>query len=218
MTMFAPLVAVPQLETAAVDQLRAWLPAYVAEVERQMGLDARFIELPRSYQSASQQDVLPEEQSPAILVVSPGTDGDPERINDMTNPDAISYASWFQLSVVAGVHSVDEVSARALAGYYAAAIRGVMVQRPTIDGFTRGTVWSGEEIYGNPDTARNRSRAACVVHFRTRVEGLVTPGAGPTQADLPPDDPYAPWPDMPVVRTVDVVYENVIANINGTGG
>lgn len=192
--MYGPLFVPEDLEKAVRDLLVTWLPSYFYEVERQQGIEPNKIARPKTYLTSVEADAFPGEEFPVIIVVAPGTVGDPERLNGG------KYASWYQVTVACLVQTPNEVSTRALASYYAAAVRGAVLQHGSISGTVSGTDWLGEEYEG---TDRNRTRAAMLVHFRVKVEEIVDPQNGPKTP--PPEVP----PGWTTVQEVSVDVEPI---------
>lgn len=193
---FGTLFAIPNLERNMLDLISGWLPTYLAEVERQNDLAPGTLARPEFYGTSVVGDLHPGEKLPAIIVVSPGTEGEPAQEQGAT------WAAWYQATVVALVQAPAETNVRALAGMYAAAIRGVVMQHGSIGGVADGVKWMGEEYQGEPAADRNRTRGAVLIHFRVKVTNIVDGQGGPSGD--PPDDPLADMPDLPIVQTVEI--------------
>lgn len=201
MTVFGNLLTKKEVEDSVLEHLQLWLPTYLAEVERQKALDPGFIATPVFWSNTPQQsfDFLGEQKTPAILVMSPGLAGKPAREGDGT----------MRASYVIGVGAV--VSARSqgetndLASYYAAAIKGLMVQKVPA-AMSAGPVWQGitweDEGYDDLPGADSRSLASCRLLFTLDFRGVVTTLGGPASPD-PLDPVSTPWPDNLTVRDPD---------------
>lgn len=202
MTQFGPIVTGPHVEMAVTETLKTWLSTYLAEVEDQAGFDRGYLGRPRSWATTIENDTWPAEQLPAILVISPGTDGEPVQ-------DESGYSAWWNVSVAAIVQGPTEASVRRNAGFYAAAIRACLVQQKSLGDFAESVDWFGEGYEGASADGSNRNRAqgAGLVHVRVKVEG-VTQIFGPT---TPPANPLDPLPNLPTVGTthLTVVSEPV---------
>jgi hypothetical protein len=194
---FGKLFVPATVENAMLDLLRTWLPIYLAEVERQNDIEPCTIARPRSFATSVENDLEPAEQLPAIIAIAPGTVQAPER-------EAEDWRAWYQLTIVALVMTPEEVSTRTLAGYYAAAIRGAVLQHPSLDGTVEGVWWDGEEFQGEPGGDRNRTRGAALVHFRVKVPNIVSTATGPIDAEVVAD-PCDDYPPITTVQTVDIV-------------
>jgi len=190
-TEYGRLFVPEDLERAVRDLLETWLPSYFYEVERQQEVAINRIARPKSYLTSVEVDHFPGEELPAIIVVAPGTVGEVERTE-------AGYAAWYQVTIACAVQTPNELSTRALAGFYAAAVRGAVLQHASIGGFVTGTAWLGEEYEGEPGRQRNRTRGAAMVHFRMRIDGIVDPQNGPK---VPPAEVPADWP---IVQEIEV--------------
>jgi hypothetical protein len=193
---FGQIVVHTQVEKAMLALLEEWLPTYLAEVERQNDIEPCSIARPKSYATSVEADLNPAERMPAIIAVSPGTTGEPTREGDQ-------WDAWFQITVVALVMTPEEMSTRDMCGFYAAAIRSLVLQHASLGSdLVVGTVWDGEEYQGEPGDQRNRTRGAALVHFRVKIGNLVDRSRGPLIADV--DNPCDPVPEISTVQTVEI--------------
>lgn len=192
---YGPLFVPADAEKAMLALLEAWLPSYLAEVERQHDLEPGILARPKFYGTSVEADHHPGEELPAIIVVAPGTDDAP-----MQEQGGV-WSAWYQATVVAMVMTPNEIAVRELAGYYAAAIRGAVLQHASIGGIADATWWLGEEFQGEPGAQRNRTRGACLVHFRIRITGVVDSARGPATPNDDPLDAYPGWPNVQLVET-----------------
>jgi hypothetical protein len=194
---FGPLFTPRTIERAMLTLLETWLPIYLAEVERQNGIDPCSIARPRLYVTSVEADLDPGEQLPAIVAVSPGTTEAPMREDG-------AWSAWFQCSIVALVMAPEEMFVRDLAGYYAAAIRGAVLQHAGLGvDQVEATWWDGEEYQGEPGDQRNRTRGAAIVNFRVKVRDVVSTETGPLDPAAVAD-PCDPFPAITTVQEVDI--------------
>jgi len=200
---FGPLFVPASLERSMLTLLETWLPVYLAEIERQNDLATCTIARPRSYATSVEADLEPGEQLPAIIAISPGTIAAPER-------EADEWTAWWQLTVVALVMTPAEISTRELAGMYAAAIRGVVLQHAGLDNaLVEATWWDGEEYQGEPGSDRNRTRGAALVNFRVKIgRGIVDTTAGPVSMGAVADPCTDEFDPPATVQTVHVDVES----------
>jgi hypothetical protein len=192
-TLFVPAT----IERAMLDLLKTWLPIYLAEVERQIGIEPCTIARPRFYATSVEADHMPGEQLPGIIAVSPGTSENPTREDG-------AWAAWFDCTIVALVMTPEELTTRELAGYFAAAIRGAVLQHAGLGvDQVETTWWAGEEYQGEPGDQRNRTRGAALVHFRVKVRDVISTETGPLDPEAVADacDPYPP---ITTVQEVDI--------------
>jgi hypothetical protein len=206
-TLYESIVSASDLESALLSQLRRWLPDYLAEVERQHDMPVGAIPLPRSYVVSSELEKMPEDQTPAVLVRSPGTLEPPE-------PDGRgSYSVRFTID--AGVHlSARGDHALRLARLYTSAVRALLVQQQLLDELderiiVRRVDWLGER-YGELDSIDDRTVCTGAVVLAYDLVDVVTRGAGPLEPTHPPTPPgETPPPDSPAWPTAATVDADI---------
>lgn len=204
MSPVGPIITDDMVEDAVVSHLKTWLPSYLAEVEDAVpGVERGFYKRPpgSSYTTRADFDKWPEEMLPAIVVVSPGIDDDP--VKDGRG----NIRAQFQIGVVAVVSSTDQVATRRYAYRMGAAIRGVLIQKPSLgqafNGAVRGIDWVGSRNNELPDSgSADRSIWACQQLFIVEVDGLLSKRGG-LRNPLDPDTNYAPEPGDPTVDNVN---------------
>lgn len=197
MTIFGQLKHGGLVEDAALATLKDWMPAYVAELERQTGRTARSLPQIRSWVLRPEFEYWPEDlQTPAIVVVSPGLAGE----RPTKTGDGYYRASW-SLGVAAVCEASTQEATRELARVYAAAVRGCLLQRRSLEGAMRITDWV-DESYDDIPTEKRRTIAAGMNVFTVEMEQVVSVAEGPRGA--PPLDPYLDPGDWPVVETAEV--------------
>lgn len=196
-TAFGRLVAASDVEAGVVSQLRKWLTTYLAEVDRQQRQDVGTLPQARSYTISSDAERMPEDQTPAVGVVSPGT-SDPPR------PDGMgSFVARWQIDVWAQLSARGNTYALRLARLYALALRGVLVQQQMLDGLdVRRIDWLGER-YDELDSIDDRTVCVARVSLAVEVCDVTTRHAGPLEPLLPPE--AVPGPDSPTWPTADTV-------------
>lgn len=201
MTIFGNILTKKEVEDSVLEHLQLWLPTYLAEIERQKNLGTDFIAPPVYWSTTFQQgfDFMGEQKTPAILVMSPGINGKPAREGDGT------MRAGFTVGIGAVVSAREQDETNALATYYAAAIRALMVQKVPA-AMSDGAVWHGstweDEGYDDLPGADSRSLASCRLLFTLDFRGVVTTLAGPASPD-PLDPSSTPWPEGLTVRDPD---------------
>ena len=199
MTLYESIVAASDLETGVLAQLRRWLPDYLAEVERQHAEPVGGLPLPRSYVVSSELEKMPEDQTPAVLVRSPGT---------LEPPEADGRGGYLaRFSLDAGVHLSARGNTHALrvARLYTSAIRALLVQQQLLDDLdmrlvVRRVDWLGER-YGELPSIDDRTVCTGVVVLAYTLVDVVTRGAGPLEPSV---QPPLVSPEWPTAETVDV--------------
>lgn len=204
-TIFKPIITRQEVELRVTNTLKDWIDTYLAEVERQNGLDVRQLPRPRSYSRRNEFDHWPEEQIPAVIVVSPGLVGRP-----VANGSGEFRGQW-GVGVAVIAEGQDVNNTRDLVGYYTAAIRALILQRPSLGGFAMGVTWEDERYDDISDIDVGRTLASGQVVFQVEVEGIVSTKAGPVTPDTPPVDPPPVSPTWPIATqvTADVELEDL---------
>lgn len=189
-----------------IDILKKWMPTYIAELERQIGWSRKPIPSPRSWTTRTRFTHYPEDQLPQCIVVSPGL-ADPPKKSD----GGMFTAEW-SVGVGVIVSAKDEASTKALARFYAACVRAIMIQHQSLDNKANGVIWydeSYDDIEDEEDTARNL--CAGTGYYRVRVEDVVTWPGGPRTPMSPipsgDDNPgESRWPDPDPVGQPGIDY------------
>jgi len=197
-SIFGRIVLPQHVRAAVAETIGAFAADYLAEIERAEELPPKTLPLPRSYVTRvdDRLENWPENQLPAVIVMSPGTGAQPS-----VDSEGEYRARWaVNVAVVASANTEDATSD--LAGYYAGAVRALLVQQGTLRGFASGTIWKGER-YGDLPADAGRTLATSIEVFEVSVEDVVTRGEGPRK---PSEEPYEEtnWPD---VARVDVDLE-----------
>lgn len=204
-SIFGQVLTRSNLEDAVVALLRKWMDTYLAEVERQNGIPVRTLPRPRSIERRNAFEHWVEEQLPSLVVVSPGTVGPPRKRGGG------SYVAEWAVGIAAIAGGKDANSTRDLVDLYTAAVRMLILQRPSLEGFAIGATWEDEHYDDIADSDVGRTMASGQVVFQITVEDLVFANAGPITPDDPPTTPPDTSPTWPIVDTVhlDVELEGV---------
>lgn len=200
MSVFGSIVTIDQVKRAVVEHVDRWIETYLAEIERQNGLDPRTINQPASYITVDDEGLnkWPEDQLPCVVVMCPGTSDTPR-----STSEGVSAAFVVNIAVI--VSSITAKDTSEVASYYGAAVNALMVQNQSLGGFAAGTVWRGVRLDDlAPDDGR--TIAAVTNVFAVGVENVVQTGSfGLTE---PPEDPYdVPDFETPESITVEVEQE-----------
>jgi hypothetical protein len=203
-SLFGRLVGAHHVESAVVLVLADWLHTYLAQVERVSGEEVGSIARPRSIRISGQVDTMPEDQTPAVIVRSPGLvevpvhDGDGE------------YSAAFEIEVgtivtAKGVKDNGSPRALRLARMYALAIRGVLVQQSDPDLILYHRDWQDEK-FDLLDSIDDRTICVSRVVFRITVPQTVQFGQGPLEPEQAPAQPAPQWP---IAQTAEVTVTKV---------
>jgi hypothetical protein len=191
--------------------LQDFLVAYIAEVERQDGLEARTIPEPRSYAiGADIDEKRPEHALPSVWVLIPGLDG------ETTRRSKGFHDATFALAVGAYVTTTNAQDTKLLLDQYARAVREcVLREAPRIirdSGYGSATVNWTDETYGEGEIRQSRTLGVYVGAFPLTVENVAQAGVSPFPAG-PPADPYTPPPGLVTITEADaeIVKEPIVS-------
>jgi hypothetical protein len=205
--IFLPIKDGSQLESAVMEHLAAWMPVYLRELEVQRGWpDDQHLPNIRSYVTFSNFDHFDEQQLPSAVVSSPGLSAPPRMEGSGT------YTAIWSVNVTVIVSAKDQVSTNTLAKMYAAAVRGVMVQKPSLGGFSVGVVWKNESYTDLGSSDGERTFAVGSGQFDVTVDEVINKMGGPRtypSAD-PPDPATQPGSQWPDAQEVDVDVEKEV--------
>lgn len=195
MSVYGTILSGAQVEQAAIDHLQAWMPAYIAELERQHGRAPRSMTLPRAWKRSNEDfDVWPEAQLPAVILISPGFAGAPTKEGDGT------YTATYGLAIGVLLNADKQQTANDNVKLYAAAISAAMVQHPSLGGVATGLLWT-DLGYADVPTNYLKIGAAARLSFEVQVRGILNASKGPS---APPVDPYQDAGNRPTVLTTDL--------------
>ncbi|MCU1616985.1 MAG: hypothetical protein JWO98_4525 [Frankiales bacterium] len=187
-----PFVGPSHVRRAVLANLATWAPFYVGEAIRQTGLElpgfTDFVNEP--YNNAPTTIV----EAPRYVVACPGTLDRPSRRGDGT------YIATWDVQIALWMWGGDYQETEDNLGYYAIAIRELMLQQPSLGGFAKSIEWRGER-YAQVDATAFRTWGQAVVLFGVQVDGVVSAYAGPS---TPPLDPTAPPVPAPPVQSTSV--------------
>jgi hypothetical protein len=188
--VFGRIVHKAQVERAALATLSTWNSTYLTEMEIQDDR-ANPLERPR-FMVVQSIAKFAEDAPPLIMVVSNGLAGRPQR-----EGQGIYRATW-KLATVALASAKDEASSNELAGLYLAAVKALLVQKPSLDGFAESVVWVDEDYDRVPIGEKRRMIAAAYAEFEIEIRDVLTADAGPLEPDG--DHPQ----DWGVVRSTEL--------------
>ena len=172
-SLYGRLIAGVDVEEAFKARVDARLDYYLAEVERQHGLEVGALERPRAYVD---DERFPEDQTPAIVVKSPGTTERP------TADGQGRFAVRFELEVEA--HLTAAAGSMRLAKLYTLALRALALQQPSP--LFMGVDWVSER-YRRAELVGGRTYSVGVLALEVQVHEVTDRWAGP------PDEPG--WPE-----------------------
>lgn len=188
MTIFGQVVTNLDVEAALAGTIKLWLPDYLAEVGEQKGYARGSLPMFRSYVPAVTLDRFDEDQIPSCVIIVPGTLDQPQ------NRQGAANARW-SAGIGCIVSGKDREGTRKLASTYTAAVRTLLLQKPSLGGFAQGLVWMSERYDALPEVAGEiRTFGAGVLQFGVDVNAVSKLVGGPMQPTVSPTAAPADWP------------------------
>lgn len=194
---FGLIISAPIVREAVEAFIKPWVPAYLHEVARQMGRDTVPPTI-RSWVPATEIESFPSDQLPLGIVLVPGLAETPVK-------KSTGYNTSWVLNVAVVVNGQDRPGVLALAGLYAAAIRALLIQHPSMGGLAVGYTWL-DERYEELSPDGERTMAACQVIGVLHVDRVVQVDRGPLV--VPPDPALRP-DDWPTATTADATVHHL---------
>lgn len=198
MSIFKHIFVAHELEVAALETLRIWMPTYLQEIETQIGPTRGLIPAPRTYTTRNEFTTFPEDQMPICVVVSPGLAGEPYAEGNGT------MSGWFSLGIGVLASASTEEDTNFLSKVYAAAVRAIMLQKSDLGNVCCGIEWADESYDDIPDESQERTIRAAQWVGRAQIDNLVTRGAGPVG---PPDPETQPGMDWVIAETGSITLQ-----------
>jgi hypothetical protein len=194
MSLFGALLPSLQVERAAYTTLKTWMRDYLGEVCVQDGLARNFLQVPKSYPTASQFGKA-EDQLPSVGIHVPGLSEAPYQ-----NHDGEFWTKW-RLEVGALVSANSQINTDRMSKLYGAAIFGCLMQHPSLGGVATHLSWLTED-YGITDTSKDRSLAFAVLTFEVEVRTGRSSFGGPSTPTNPTSTVPVDYGDWPTVSSV----------------
>ena len=197
-TAIGKVVSGHEVEAAAIAVLKKWSSTYIAYFERQTNREVGSLPRIRAYTTTPVFDKWPEDQLPAVVLISPGISAPPL-------PDGSGlYRASFALAVAVVVSTANLADTAELTKLYVAALRTCIIQHQSLEGFAQGVDWL-DENYDNLPFEDNRSLGAGQANFGVEVGSLSRRWNGPT---TPWDEEVTDTlPTDPVIQTADVTTQ-----------
>lgn len=192
MSIVGNIVTGNQVASAAVAWINTWFSTYLAELEEADATRDRMdLARPFSVQVNTERNKFSEDRLPAIICVCPGLAERPVK-----DGEGKFRAKWI-LGVACVVKGRDRQTTDEICSMYTAAVRTLLVQKPSLGISGRGVEWVDED-YDELDSDDRRTLKAGLLTFWVEVGDVVTAGIGPV-GDTPPVPPSDPLPDWPTV-------------------
>lgn len=196
-SIFGPVVSGWDVGQWVLAVLKRWSGTYLSEYERQHGIAAGTLPRIRAWRAAQTFNKWPEDQLPAIAVISVGFAEPPRR------DGRGSYAAKFLFSVGAIASARTEEKTWELCHAYLTAHRDLLLQRPSLEGRAASLRLLADDYNAQP-YEDNRSIGSANTGLEILVEDIARANAGPVTPEDPLVPDTTPWPDDPDVATYDV--------------
>jgi hypothetical protein len=196
---YGRILGADDVHDAMLAHLKAWTPAYIAEVARQAGLAPDALPAFRDWDVLPEASARAEHRLPSCVVTSQGMD---EALED---GDGVMSGRWM-VTASAYASARTSVETQRLVARYAKAIRAAVMQHRSLGGFAYDVACVGEGYADEPlDSERpdHGVLGGASVVFAIRVDAITKTFAGPLE---PPADPLTVPADDPQA-TVFIVDE-----------
>lgn len=199
-TIFDRIVIGSDVENWMLAHLQKWSATYLAEAERQHGIAAGTYQRVRQWTIASAFEKWPEDQLPAVVLVSPGLAERP-----LKNGAGVYRARW-SIGVSCICSAATMKAAHDMAMVFVGAHRTLLEQKPKLADGVRAIDWLDERY---DDLAFDDTRALYAGQVTTTVEvdDVLNASAGPVTPSEPIQPTTDPYPLWPRVQVVDVDVE-----------
>lgn len=174
--------------------IEEFLEDYLAEYERQNGLDPKTIPPFKTYSQVNEFRNWASDETPVCVIVSPGMNGKASKKGDGT------YTGQFVLGVAAIVQSRNRDATNKLSRAYGAILRQLLVQQPGMQDLASGNTWEDEK-YNDVPESEDRAQASSQVLFTVEIPGIVDSRKG---IIAPSENPYELDPEAPLAKEVNI--------------
>ncbi len=194
MSDFGPITTVNTVDNAVAATLRTWLAHYIAHVADQDNVDRPAT--PDNYTITTDLASYPEKGLPAVVIVSPGLTDTPGNLS------GAARGNW-TIGVCVVAQGRNETEVRTHVGVYAAAVRGALLQHPSLGGVALGVTLIDEAL-DQVGFDERRTMQACKLVFDVETHLANLQG---------PIDPPAAVGDPPVADPTATIHEETITTI-----
>jgi hypothetical protein len=201
-TAYGRIVAGVDVELALLELIQTWLPDYLAEVCRQRERAPDDLPTPRAWVVSSDVEKMPEDQTPAVIVASPG-------MTDAPRADGLgSYVARWRIGIAVHLSARGNALSLRLVRLYIAAVRALVVQQQALDGLDLRRIDWLDERYDTLPSIDDRTVCTALVELAVEVADVTTRHAGPLAPILPAtpngETPSTTSPTWPSAELVEV--------------
>lgn len=180
-----------------------WLLTYLYEIARRSGEEFDELKPFRSWRVSTELEKMPEDQSPALIIVNQGLSDNPVK-RGSNRPGQSFYATWaYQFGCLASAKGKKVNAApRAirLSQMYCMAVRLILIQKRDDEGMLGMLDWM-DESYDGLDSEDDRTICLSHTDFWVNIPAAATWANGPME---PVPDPIPDSPVWPIVVSADV--------------
>jgi hypothetical protein len=197
------MISASEIEEAAIETVKFWLPTYCAEMERRLSLRKGTLIAPQNYTNRNSFDTVEGEKTPKIVVICTGLGAGPLK-------HAAAYSAMWRVGVGVATGAKTERECNRNVKAYAAAIRSLMMHKPkTVREYGLTSLseiyWSSEDYIDLPQIPnQHRLYKAAEIWFQFEINAVVARGPGsigPDTPDLNPED-YEDFQE--VIMNIDI--------------
>lgn len=190
------IVSGPSVRAALDDALKTWLLAYLAEIERQVGLPQGDLPEPVSWERPIDPTKVEAKDLPMVYVT-------PARLQEPSSSGQGYTGARWRERIVTMQKDADRERAEDRASYYTTAARAVLFQQATAYGPCEHVAWIGED-YATIHRYREFTVAAGAMDLLIATPPAVRSHPYPREV---PSDPYAGFPEEETVESTHVTIE-----------
>jgi hypothetical protein len=201
--IYGPIVTGKAVVDAVVATVQMWGPDYIAEVSERSGRRRDEMPMFRSFATVYDLNKFDEDQLPSLVCVAPGTIESPIK-------HAKQLTARWGVGLAAVVSGQDADNTYELATLYIAAVRVLLLQKPSLGQFADGINWISER-YENLPTTMPRTLAAGILQIGVDVNGVADPTQGPGRPSVDITAEPGDWP------TIETVINDIEQGVGSNG-
>lgn len=198
MTIFGDIWDPSLLEDDCTAFLKKWFRTYAAEISEQRGHGRDRYKVPAYWTTtpALTPDAIKQVRYPAVLVVSTGVTGIPRR------DGRGKYEATYALGITILSTANEDVAAGRMAKRYGAAIRSILLQKPSMDtDYITEVAWVDERFTDFIGSEKQAVGSATEI-FNVTVKEILNAKTAPPGPDPLPEPATAPGQTYGEVQTV----------------
>ena len=199
MSIFGPIVDGDLVETWVTNTLKLWWRTYAREFEIQRGLTQDALPDPRSWIVVEEVEREGVDQLPAVVIVSPGLNGD----EPLQHNDGNMMATW-SVGLGVFVSAATRPATKKLVRQYVGILRTILLQKQSLGNKANAVIWRDESYDDNFNFTDELTISAGQAIFDVAVDAVANRFSGPV--GLPNEDTQ-PGSEWHTAETVEVDVE-----------